>query len=181
MGKVYDEFATRTYLYPNAAGLGNRVVGDPDLAVQDSTGHGWWIDHGNGVALLLAIWVVMMVAMMVPSALPAILAVAQAQRDTRSFRFVFANPWVFVGAYLLIWTLFGGLAYLGALTASEVTQQVPWIMMNAARIGGGILVLAGIYQLTSPKRICLAKCRARLRISSSIPRGKSTPVPFGWG
>jgi predicted metal-binding membrane protein len=33
-------------------------------------------------------------------------------------------------------------------------------MMNAARIGGGILVLAGMYQLTSPRRICLAKCRA---------------------
>ena len=32
--------------------------------------------------------------------------------------------------------------------------------MNAARIGGGILVLAGIYQLTSLKRVCLAKCRA---------------------
>jgi predicted metal-binding membrane protein len=72
----------------------------------------------------------------------------------------FAPPWVFVGAYLLIWTLFGGLAYLGALVASELAQQVPWIMMNAARIGGGILMLAGIYQLTSLKRVCLAKCRA---------------------
>ena len=123
-------------------------------------GMGGGLTMEMGAALFLAIWVVMMVAMMVPSALPAILAIAQAQRDTRSERFVFANPWVFVGAYLLVWTLFGGLAYLGALTASEVTQQVPWIMMHAARIGGGILVLAGMYQLTSPKRICLAKCRA---------------------
>jgi predicted metal-binding membrane protein len=32
-------------------------------------------------------------------------------------------------------------------------------MMNAARIGGGILVLAGLYQLTPLKRVCLAKCR----------------------
>ena len=64
-----------------------------------------------------------------------------------------------VGAYLLIWTLFGVVAYLGALAASGLAQQVPWIMMNAARIGGGILVLAGLYQLTSLKRACLAKCR----------------------
>ena len=123
-------------------------------------GMGGGLTMGMGAALFLAIWVVMMIAMMFPPAAPVILAVAQAQRDRGTFRYAFAPPWVFVGAYLLIWTLFGGLAYLGALTASEVTQQVPWIMMNAARIGGGILVLAGIYQLTSLKRVCLAKCRA---------------------
>jgi predicted metal-binding membrane protein len=66
--------------------------------------------------------------------------------------------WVFIGAYLLIWTLFGALVYLGALFAEELAQQVPWIMMNAARIGGGIFVLAGLYQLTPLKRACLAKC-----------------------
>jgi predicted metal-binding membrane protein len=115
---------------------------------------------GMGAALFLAIWVVMMVAMMFPSAAPVILAVARVRRDTGTFRYAFAPTWVFVGAYLLIWTLFGGLSYLGALAASELAQQVPWIMMNAARIGGGILVLAGIYQLTSLKRVCLAKCRA---------------------
>jgi predicted metal-binding membrane protein len=122
-------------------------------------GMGGGLTMGMGV-LFLAIWVVMMVAMMFPSAAPVILAVAQVQRDKGSFRYAFAQPWVFVGAYLLIWTLFGGLAYLGALISSELAQQVPWIMVNAARIGGGILVLAGIYQLTSLKRVCLAKCRA---------------------
>ncbi len=78
---------------------------------------------------------------------------------TMGMGYAFAPMWIFVGAYLLIWTLFGGLSYLGALATSQLAQQVPWIMMNAVRIGGGILVLAGIYQLTSLKRICLAKCR----------------------
>src|SRR5204863_1173346 len=99
------------------------------------------------------------VAMMVPSAVLVILAVARVQCDRGIFRYAFAPTWVFIGAYLLIWTLYGGLSYLGALAASELAQQVPWIMMNAARIGGGILVLAGIYQLTSLKRVCLMKCR----------------------
>src|SRR5262249_24557937 len=115
---------------------------------------------GMRAALFLALWVLMMAAMMVPSAFPVILAVARVQRELGSERSAFASTWVFVGAYLLIWTLFGGLAYLGALAASELSQQVPWIMINAARIGGGILVLAGIYQLTFLKRVCLAKCRA---------------------
>ena len=123
-------------------------------------GMGGGLTMGMGAALFLALWVVMMAAMMVPSALPVILAVARVQRDTGSERSAFVPTWVFVGAYLLIWTLFGGLAYLGALAASELSQRVPWLMMNAARIGGGLLVLAGIYQLTSLKRVCLAKCRA---------------------
>ena len=123
-------------------------------------GMGGGLTMGMGAALFLAIWVVMMVAMMFPSAAPMFLAVARVQRDTETFRYAFAPTWVFVGAYLLIWTLFGGLSYLGTLAASQLAQQFPWIMMNAARIGGGILVLAGIYQLTPLKRVCLAKCRA---------------------
>ncbi|MBV9711018.1 MAG: DUF2182 domain-containing protein [Ktedonobacteraceae bacterium] len=123
-------------------------------------GMGDGLTMGMGGALFLAIWVVMMVAMMFPSAAPVILAVARVQRDTGTERAAFVHTWVFVGAYLLIWTLFGELSYLGALTASELARQDHWIMMNAARIGGGILVLAGIYQLTSLKHVCLAKCRA---------------------
>ncbi len=121
---------------------------------------GMGLTMGMGATLFLALWVVMMAAMMVPSALPVILAVARGKPDTGSERSAFVPTWVFISAYLLIWTLFGGLAYLGALAASELSQQIPWIMMNAARIGGGLLVLAGIYQLTSLKRVCLEKCRA---------------------
>jgi predicted metal-binding membrane protein len=123
-------------------------------------GMGSGLTMGMGATLFLAIWTVMMVAMMFPSAAPVILAVARVQHGTGIFRYALAPTWIFVGAYLLIWTLFGGLSYLGALAASELAQQAHWTMMNAARIGGGILVLAGIYQLTSLKRVCLAKCRA---------------------
>jgi predicted metal-binding membrane protein len=113
---------------------------------------------GMGAALFLAIWVVMMIAMMFPTAAPMMLVFARVQRDRRSGGYAFVPMWVFIGAYLLIWTLFGALVYLGALFAEELAQQVPWIMMNVARIGGGIFVLAGLYQLTPLKRVCLAKC-----------------------
>ena len=123
------------------------------------SGMGGGLTMGMGAASFLTIWVVMMIAMMVPSAVLVILAVARVQHDRGTFRYAFAPMWIFVSAYLLIWTLFGGLSYLGALAASELAQQVPLIMMNAVRIGGVILVLAGIYQLTSIKRVCQAKCR----------------------
>jgi predicted metal-binding membrane protein len=122
-------------------------------------GMGMGLTMGIGAALFLAIWVVMMIAMMFPTVAPMILVFARAQRDRHCGERAVMPTWVFVGAYLLIWTLFGGLSYLGALATSELAQQVPWIMMNAARIGGGILVLAGLYQLTPLKHACLAKCR----------------------
>ena len=114
---------------------------------------------GMGAALFLAIWVVMMIAMMFPTAAPMVLVFARVQRDRSSSGRESASTWAFVGAYLLIWALFGVVAYAGAFAASALAQQVHWLMINAARIGGGILALAGLYQLTPLKRACLAKCR----------------------
>src|SRR6266446_8641099 len=127
-----------------------------------ASGMGMGLTMGMGAALFLAIWVVMMIAMMFPATATMNLAFARVQRDRHSGRRPSVSTWIFVGAYLLVWTLFGVVAYLGALAASGLAQQIPWIMLNAARIGGGILVLAGVYQLTPLKRFCLAKCRTPL-------------------
>jgi len=119
---------------------------------------GMGLTMGMGATLFLAIWVVMMIAMMFPTTAPMNLVFARVQRDRHSGRRPSVSPWIFVGAYLLIWTLFGGLSYLGALTASGLAQQVPWIMLNAARISGSTFMLAGLYQFAPLKRVCLAKC-----------------------
>src|SRR5258708_11639043 len=122
------------------------------------SGMGMGLTMGMGAAVFLAIWVVMMIAMMFPTVAPMILVFARVQRDRASFGRAFGPTWVFIGAYLLIWTCFAGLSYLGANAASGLAQQVPWIMLNAARIGGRILVLAGIYPLNPLKRVCPAEC-----------------------
>ncbi len=122
-------------------------------------GMGMGLTMGMGATLFLAIWVVMMIAVMFPTIAPMLLAFARVQHNRGNVGRAFAPTWVFIVAYLLIWTIFGVLAYFGALLAESLAQQIPWIMMNAARIGGGILVLAGLYQLTPLKRVCLSKCR----------------------
>jgi len=129
---------------------------------------------GMGATSFLAIWVVMMIAMMFPATAQMNLVFARVQRDRPSSRRPSVSTWIFVGAYLLVWTLFGVLAYLGALAASGLAQQIPWIMMNAARIGGGILVLAGLYQFTPLKRVCLAKCCTPLDFIRGAWRSGST-------
>src|SRR5437867_6242794 len=113
------------------------------------------------VALVfLATWVVMMVAMMFPTAAPMILTYArvQAGRPSRAGRL--ATTWIFVGSYLALWVLFGALAYIVATGADAPAQTLPVLRDNAGRVGGLAIVLAGVYQLTPLKRSCLARCRS---------------------
>jgi predicted metal-binding membrane protein len=113
-----------------------------------------------GMPLFLAIWVAMMVAMMFPTAAPMILTFAKLQAGKQQAGKPYVPTWVFVSSYLAIWTGFGALAYAAALGATELADNSMWVMDNAARIGGGVLIFAGLYQLSRLKDICLSKCRA---------------------
>ena len=57
--------------------------------------------------LFLAIWVVMMVAMMFPTAAPMIVAFHKVQAGKRQRGEAFVSTWIFVAAYLLVWGLAG--------------------------------------------------------------------------
>jgi predicted metal-binding membrane protein len=114
---------------------------------------------GLRAPLFLSIWVVMMVAMMFPTASPMILAFHQIQSAKRGRGDAFVGTWVFVAAYLVVWVLSGIAAYLGALAAETAAVETALSPAAAARIGGAILVAAGLYQLTPLKELCLAKCR----------------------
>jgi predicted metal-binding membrane protein len=115
-----------------------------------------------GAFVFLAVWVAMMVAMMFPTAAPMILTFAKVQRDKQRSGRQYVPTSIFVSSYLGIWTAFGALAYAAALGATELADNSMWVMDNAARIGAGVLILAGLYQLSPLKNICLSKCRAPL-------------------
>lgn len=117
---------------------------------------------GMAAPLFLAIWVAMMVAIMFPTAAPMVLTFARVQAGKRRTEQPFVPTWVFVGAYLLVWSALGILAYGGAVAAERLAERSLWLMDHAARIGGGVLIAAGLYQLTPLKTICLAKCRSPL-------------------
>ncbi len=70
--------------------------------------------------------------------------------------------WVFVASYLLVWSVSGVVAYGAAVGVEKLADQSMWLMDNAARFGGGVLILAGLYQLSPLKGVCLSKCRTPL-------------------
>ncbi|HEX6533604.1 MAG TPA: DUF2182 domain-containing protein [Gemmatimonadaceae bacterium] len=114
---------------------------------------------GLGWAPFMAVWVVMMMAMMLPTAAPMILTFAAAQAERRRRQRSGVPTWIFVAGYLLVWTALGIAAYALALGAEHLARRVGWIAANGARIGAASLIVAGLYQLSPAKRICLAKCR----------------------
>jgi predicted metal-binding membrane protein len=71
----------------------------------------------------------------------------------------FVPTWIFTLAYLLLWSATGIAAYVIALAADTLADESDWLMDNASRIGGALVVLAGVYQLTPLKDACLRKCR----------------------
>ncbi len=114
---------------------------------------------GMSAPIFLANWVLMMVAIMFPTAAPMILTFNHIYQTKRHQNQAFVPTWIFVGAYLAIWAVVGVLAYALAAELENLGRQSEWLMANATHIGGGLLVVAGIYQFLPIKDICLSKCR----------------------
>lgn len=110
------------------------------------------------VAFTFAMWSVMMAGMMTPSAAPVVMLFAGAQRGVRRMTPVLA----FAAGYLLVWTLFSAAAALAQWALHATAMLSPAMSMASARLGGGILIAAGIYQLTPLKGACLTHCRSPL-------------------
>jgi predicted metal-binding membrane protein len=100
----------------------------------------------------------MMVAMMLPSALPMLLLYRRAAAFRGEARLGVRTLAVGTG-YFLVWALFGVLAYAGgeAISRSVMTWHVLSRMVPLA--AGMALLSAGIYQLTPWKSACLKHCR----------------------
>lgn len=119
-------------------------------------------ERGAGyLALLFAMWWTMMMAMMLPSATPAIFTFASLNRKLGSGGRVFPIL-AFVGGYLAIWSLFCLVMVALQDTLGGAIQLSMMMALESAWLGGALLVAAGIYQLSPLKGACLVKCQSPL-------------------
>jgi len=120
-----------------------------------------------GLAWLIGMWVIMMVAMMLPSAAPVILLFSAISRRRRQQGVPAAPVAVFVGGYLLVWTVYAALA---AGVQWELHRRLllsPAMASASPVVTGGLLVGAGLYQWLPIKGACLSQCRSPLGFFSS--------------
>lgn len=113
---------------------------------------------GLGAGQFLGLWAAMVSAIMVPSAAPTILLVARSRERTPQRQQLLLPTWSFVVASLLVWTLMG--VYVVATEVEHLAAQVTWLIENSRRLGGVLLLLAGLYQRSALKYRRLTRCRS---------------------
>ena len=110
---------------------------------------------GEAVAFVAA-WGVMMAAMMLPSALPMIGLYAASQRSAPSPAAKAAAIAAFVLMYLVVWAVTGLPIYFASVALMAVAS------VTLAYAIAGVLVVAGLFQLSPLKQVCLRRCRSPL-------------------
>jgi predicted metal-binding membrane protein len=111
-------------------------------------------------ALLFAMWWTMMMAMMLPSAAPAILTYGAMRRKFQSKGIDQPLLAVFVAGYAAIWTGFSLAAVILQIATRNVLPLTGMMAVTSEIIGSLLLVGAGLYQLTPLKYACLRKCQS---------------------
>jgi predicted metal-binding membrane protein len=120
----------------------------------------WVTCNAGDMAMLFAMWAVMMAGMMLPSAAPIVLLYACVVRKSPGIERPAAHINAFAWGYLVVWTVFS----VGATALQRVFTE--WLLLSpmmaaqSAAFGGVLLIAAGAYQLTPWKRACLAHCRS---------------------
>lgn len=108
-------------------------------------------------ALLFLMWWSMMLAMMLPSAAPAILTYGTIARKLQP-----AHPLLFTLGYAAVWTAFAAMATLLQIWVASLVPLTGMMAITSKTLGGSLLLVAGIYQLTSLKQSCLTNCQTPL-------------------
>ena len=108
--------------------------------------------------LLAAMWIVMMAGMMLPSASPMLLLYAGAARSRARGAHTTFRVYAMAAGYVLVWVAFSLVATLLQRLLSSWLVLSPMMEVTSPFVSGGLLVLAGVYQLTPLKRTCLASC-----------------------
>ena len=131
-------------------------------------------------AALFAMWVVMMVAMMLPSTLPFVFAFSHEQRRRHAAQQSVVPTAFFVAGYLAVWVAFGALC--AALQSFLHRQALLSTMMSSTSFifSACLLIAAGVYQFTPLKEACLHHCRTPFAfLLGEWREGKSGAVRMG--
>ncbi|MDZ7732281.1 MAG: DUF2182 domain-containing protein [Acidimicrobiia bacterium] len=153
------------------------------LAAWGASPHARYLDHASlddpgleGPALagvMIGGWTLMVVAMMLPTALPLVRMVGDVgrRRDQRGYLTA-----ALVTGYLSVWVGVGGLAWGGDAVLHALEDVFPVVEANAWLLAPASLALAAGFQLSSVKDRCLRECRSPRGLLMQRWRGRQP----GW-
>ena len=133
----------------------------------------------DAAAAFLGMWIVMMVAMMLPSLVPMLWRYRQAVAATHgTHRLGRLTTLVGVG-YFFVWTVIGAVVFLLGVVLAAIVMQQP-ALARAVPIAAGVVVLiAGALQFTAWKLRHLACCRPSLARGGALPVDAAAACRYG--
>lgn len=150
------------------------------------------MDMGGGQIMLMApewsagyaviiflMWAIMMMAMMLPSAAPAILLAAALMAQRNGNR-LFGPAGLFVLGYLLVWLGFSLAATILQFGLDRADLLSADMASADTKLAAVLLIVAGIYQWTPWKQACLVQCRSPAeQLTRFWRQGTSGPLRAG--
>ena len=132
----------------------------------------------GAAASFLGMWVVMMVAMMLPSLVPMLWRYRQAVGRPGETRLGRLTALVGVG-YFFVWTVFGMAAFPLGVALAAVEMQQPALARGVPIAVGVVVLMAGSLQLTAWKARHLAWCREAPGRGRTLPADAGTALRHG--
>ena len=126
------------------------------IGVPMSLGMEGWAGFSSFL-IFTAMWLVMMVAMMLPSSYPTLLLHRTVYRKRTPA--AHGGTFLFAISYFCVWTASGVLFYLGYVLVGSLRASIPGSDFAVLRAAGMALMLAGLYQCSGLKRACLKHCQ----------------------
>jgi predicted metal-binding membrane protein len=127
-------------------------------------------------------WIVMMVAMMLPSLVPMLRRYREAVTGAAETHLGLLTALVGIG-YFSVWTLVGMVAIPLGFALAEAEMQHPALSRAVPIVAGVIVIVAGAFQFTAWKAHHLACCREWAAFARGYPhdlrRDRRLPVDAG--
>lgn len=132
----------------------------------------------GAAASFIGMWVVMMVAMMLPSFVPTLWRYRQAVGKASEMRLSWLTALVGVG-YFVVWTAFGIVVFPLGATLAEIAMQRSTLARVVPIAVGVVVVIAGALQCSAWKAHHLACCRETSQRARSFPADAATAWRHG--
>ena len=132
----------------------------------------------GAAAMFLGMWVVMMIAMMLPSLAPMLWRYRQTASATDAMRLGRLTTLAGAG-YFFVWTLIGAVLFPLGVALATIQMQQPAMARAAPVAAGLVVVIAGALQFTRWKLRHLACCRATAVCRRALPDDDATAWRYG--
>lgn len=138
----------------SAEGKPTKSFGMPSVGKSWSTGD---------FSLVFIMWIMMMIAMMLPTAAPMLLTYGDILYSRQGGENAFVPLSIFIAGYLIIWGAYSIVAVIGQYWMLQ-NDLISEMMVGANPVVNGVmLILAGFYQWSWLKNACLTHCRSPLQ------------------